>query len=181
MVTRVDRIYPKKRCDNVKNLKYEDIYLERLDEITEILKNEIINNQQNRLTYVNVENDKVISEKEVILKRLEVLIDELEEYYTDELDRLEKLSLIKSNIKKLKKTVNKQTHKYYYRSCIIIHDAILNLKSEKISHEQIRALKYLFSKLKKENLDLQEFYDIDDILLENNLEWIPDLDFDDEE
>ncbi|WP_291635954.1 hypothetical protein [Clostridium sp.] len=177
MIPNVTELYKKRKYfDNG-----DDLYIEKLDGMTELLHQLVANTQPKRLILTNTDDNKITSQNEIILKKLEKLMGRLELCYEDILETLEVFSLIKSNIRILKQSINKNTEKYYYRSCTIIHDSILHIKCEKLLKSQISALVTVVSKLYKEDLDKTEFYEIDSILLENNLDWIPDLDFDEED
>lgn len=161
--------------------KDEELYIGKLDSMTELLQQIVLNTQPKRLILTNTDDNEMPSQNEIVLKKLEKLMGRLDVCYEDSIETLEVFSLIKSNIKTLKQSINKKTQKYYYRSCTIIHDSILHIKCEKLLRTQISALINVVSKLYKKDLDRTEFYEIDSILLENNLDWIPDLDFDEEE
>lgn len=177
MANAVTELFGKNKYYGIRD---EDLYLDKLDDMTELLHQLVSNTQPNRLILTNTDESKIVSQKEVVLKKLGKLMERLEVCYEDSIERLEVFSLIKSNIKMLKQTINKNTEKYYYRSCIIIHDSILHVKCENLSYTQISALTNVVLKLNKKDLDRAEFFEIDSILLENNLDWIPDLDFDEE-
>ncbi|ODM27099.1 hypothetical protein A7W90_13240 [Clostridium sp. Bc-iso-3] len=151
------------------------ILADKLDLTIESIK-ELARIQHNKVVYVNAVDDTIISEKELILRKLNRLTSDLTAQYENEIDRLEIFCLLKENIKKLKKLTNKQANKYYFRSCIVIHDAIMHIKSESLSFEQVQALTYVISKLSQESIDKSECYEIDSILYSKGLDCIPDLD-----
>jgi hypothetical protein len=150
--------------------------LDSLDNIANSLEYLLANNNQspNKVVYVNTKNDNIVTEGEFILARIKKAIADLEENFDDIGERLLNFCLIKKHLYDLRKTVNKEENKYYYRSCIIIHDAISHLKSEKITQHHLNTIKYVIEKLYDFSLEKEIFYEIDDILEENGLEWIPE-------
>lgn len=149
--------------------------LKKMDSMNELLQQQVASNsQQNKIVYVNSNDNKVITERTIVVANLKKTILKLEENYEDICERLEYFCMIKDNLKRLKNAVNKNSDKYYYRTSIILHDSILHLKSESVTISQVEAIKYLISKLDNFNIDKEEFNEIDDILVENNLDWIPE-------
>ena len=160
---------------NEENVEFYGIH-EKLDEVLSVI-NDIRDsnvNSLNRLEYINEDNNKVINEKDVILRRIDLLFKDLISEFDDEIERLQYVCLLKEQLKKLKKITNKSTDKYYYRSCIIIHDSIVRLKAENLTEKQVEVLKYLIGKLQQNSIDSNEFDEIDEILVQNDLDWIPE-------
>ena len=166
--------FDKENLDYI-NSKIISDKLDKLDMTIESVK-DLVSMQHNKVVYVNINDNSVISEKDVIMRKLTKLTNELNTQYENEIDRLETFCLLKENIKKLKKLTNKESNKYYFRSCIVIHDAIMHIKSESLTLEQVQALTYVISKLYQENIDKSECYEIDSILYNKGLDCIPDLD-----
>jgi|GEM_PF-5478563 len=154
--------------------------LGKLDYIEKLLTKQVEEKlkQRNKVEYVNKENAEILPQREVLLHKANTLLDRLRNEFDDLLNRLEIISLLKIVIHQIKSCADKNTEKYYYRACIIIHDSILHIKSEELTIKQVDTLQYLINKLKQKTIDKEEYYDIDTILVENNLDWVPALEVD---
>lgn len=153
---------------------YNSDVVEKLDEIAKTLENM---SNQSKLVYNNFNSENNLSsEVKTILNEINKYVNYLEQDFDDIFERLNNLLTIKGHLKTLKCYINKNTNKYYYRACIILHDSIIHIKSEHLTLQQFHALKYTLQLLKNFNLDKDIFNEIDDILVENGLDWIPECD-----
>jgi hypothetical protein len=132
-------------------------------------------NNFSKLIFTKSDSDIPFSnERENTLNEIDLCIKNIEENFDDIAEKLTYFSIIKDQLKKLKSYVDKDINKYYYRACIIEHDSILHLKSEYVTKEQFNAIKYVIKKLNNLNIDKMQFDEIDDVLVENGLDWIPE-------
>ena len=83
---------------------------------------------------------------------------------------------LQSSIYKLKKITEKNYNKYYYRSLIMIHDSLDRIDKNNFTDITLEVIeKIVLFYIQDIEITKENMFKLDDLLMENNMDWIPDL------
>lgn len=83
---------------------------------------------------------------------------------------------LQTNVYKLKKITNKNDNKYYYRGLIMIHDSLDKIDKNNFKENTLEVIKKIvLFYIQDVGMLKEKMFKLDDILMENDMDWIPDL------
>ena len=83
---------------------------------------------------------------------------------------------LQNSIYKLKKISEKNNNKYYYRSLIMIHDSLDRIDKNNFTDITLGVIeKIVLFYIQDIEMSKEKMFKLDDILMENDMDWIPDL------